>query len=174
MRKHVLTFTASAVILACGAIAAGAQQSPGATTTQPGQQPTIQERMRERMQELMQERAQRAEDEDRDRDSDRGYRGGPYGRGMMGWGYGPGWMHHAWRWRERDGGPQGGMGMGGPMGRVLFALVDSDGDGKLSLQEFQAAHEKIFKAMDANKDGFVTLEEIQQFLRGPGRPPSQP
>ena len=44
--------------------------------------------------------------------------------------------------------------------------MDADGDGKLSLQEFQAAHERIFRAMDANKDGLVTLEEMQDFLRG--------
>jgi Ca2+-binding EF-hand superfamily protein len=30
----------------------------------------------------------------------------------------------------------------------------------------QAAHEKIFKAMDANKDGVLTSEEIQAFMRG--------
>ena len=30
--------------------------------------------------------------------------------------------------------------------RFIFALMDSDGDGTVSLQEFQAAHEKIFKA----------------------------
>jgi hypothetical protein len=35
--------------------------------------------------------------------------------------------------------------------RVLFAMMDSDGDGTVSLQEFQAAHERIFKAMDTNK-----------------------
>ncbi|MGB8157828.1 MAG: EF-hand domain-containing protein, partial [Pseudolabrys sp.] len=38
---------------------------------------------------------------------------------------------------------------------------------------FQAAHERIFKAMDANKDGFVTLEEMQDFIRGTGRPASK-
>ena len=41
------------------------------------------------------------------------------------------------------------MGGGGMMGhgagmRFIFALMDSDGDGTVSLQEFQAAHEKIF------------------------------
>jgi len=34
------------------------------------------------------------------------------------------------------------------------------------LQEFQAAHKKIFKAMDTDKDGTLTLEEIQAFMRG--------
>jgi len=31
-------------------------------------------------------------------------------------------------------------------------MMYSDGDGTVSLQEFQAAHERIFKAMDANKE----------------------
>jgi Ca2+-binding EF-hand superfamily protein len=53
--------------------------------------------------------------------------------------------------------------------RMIFALMDSDGDGTVSLQEFQTAHERIFKAMDANKDGVLTLEEIQAFMRGTGR-----
>jgi hypothetical protein len=39
--------------------------------------------------------------------------------------------------------------------------MDADGDGKLTLQEFQAAHERIFKAVDTNHDGTVTLEEMQ-------------
>lgn len=59
------------------------------------------------------------------------------------------------------------------MFRMMFALMD-DGDGKISLQEFQAAHERIFKAMDSNKDGQVTQEEMQAFMHGrPGRPASQ-
>ena len=65
------------------------------------------------------------------------------------------------------------MGHGSPQGammmRMLFAMMDSDGDGTVSLQEFQSAHERIFKAMDANKDGRLTVEEIQTFMRGAGR-----
>jgi Ca2+-binding EF-hand superfamily protein len=43
----------------------------------------------------------------------------------------------------------------------------------VSLQEFQAAHERIFKAMDANKDGVLTLDEIRAFIRG-SRTPTPP
>ena len=71
--------------------------------------------------------------------------GGMMGRGMMG----------------------GGM-MGPPpvMLRIMFALIDTDGDGTIEFQEFQAAHERIFKAMDTNKDGKLTLEEMQAFVHG--------
>jgi hypothetical protein len=67
-------------------------------------------------------------------------------------------------------GMMGGGMMGGHKGspimfRMMFALMD-DGDGQISLQEFQAAHERIFKAMDSNKDGQVTLEEMQSFMHG--------
>jgi hypothetical protein len=42
--------------------------------------------------------------------------------------------------------------------RIIFALMDSDGDGTVSLQEFQAAHERIFKGMERpNKDGPASL-----------------
>jgi Ca2+-binding EF-hand superfamily protein len=44
--------------------------------------------------------------------------------------------------------------------------MDANGDGKLSLEEFQAAHERIFKAMDADHDGTVTLEEMEAFMHG--------
>jgi Ca2+-binding EF-hand superfamily protein len=49
---------------------------------------------------------------------------------------------------------------------IMFALMDSDSDGTVSLQEFQVAHERIFKAMDSNKDGQLTLEEMQAFMQG--------
>ena len=79
--------------------------------------------------------------------------GGMMGRGMMGRGMiGGGMMGHA-------------MGPPPVMFRIMFALIDSDSDGTISLQEFQAAHERIFKAMDINKDGRLTLEEMQAFMR---------
>jgi EF hand len=53
--------------------------------------------------------------------------------------------------------------------RVIFSLMDADGDGKLSLQEWQSAHERIFKAMDTNHDGAVTFEEMQTFMHGRGQ-----
>lgn len=64
-----------------------------------------------------------------------------------------------------------GMMGGGKMGstfmmRMMFALMDADGDGTISLQEFQAAHERIFKGMDSNKDGKLTPEEMQAFIHG--------
>jgi hypothetical protein len=50
------------------------------------------------------------------------------------------------------------------MFRMIFALMDADGDGAISLQEFQAAHERLFKAMDSNKDGKLTPEEMGAFM----------
>src|SRR5262249_22863532 len=55
---------------------------------------------------------------------------------------------------------------GSVMGRIIFSLMDADGDGKLTLQEWQAAHERIFREMDTNHDGTVTLEEMEAFMHG--------
>jgi hypothetical protein len=139
MEKHVLVLTTSAFILACGAITASAQQSPGTPMMQqPDQQQTQQKPADQEGQGMM--------------------HGGMMGRGMMGQG---GMMG-----RCRMG--QGGI-MGPFVMRIIFALMDSDGDGTISLQEFQAAHERIYKAMDANKDGVLTLEEMQAFMQGTKR-----
>jgi len=67
-------------------------------------------------------------------------------------------------------GKMGGGAMGPPiMWRILSALMDGDGDGTISLTEFQVAHERIFKAMDSNKDGRLTQEEMQAFMHGTRR-----
>ena len=67
-------------------------------------------------------------------------------------------------------GKMGGGAMGPPiMLRMMFALMDGDGDGTISLTEFQVAHERIFKAMDSNKDGRLTQEEMQAFMHGTRR-----
>ena len=55
--------------------------------------------------------------------------------------------------------------------RVMMILMDNDGDGALSLEEVQAAHAKIFKVIDADKDGKVTPTEAEMFFRG-GSPTS--
>ena len=121
MRKHVLLLTTTAAILTCGAIAASAQG--------PGTQPTPAGPM------MLQQ----------DQDDYHRYHGGMMGGGMMGGGMMGGGM--------MGGGMMGqgcGRGMMGSMAmRIIFSLMDADGDGTVSLQEFQAAHERIFKAMDA-------------------------
>jgi len=165
MQKHVLMLTASTFILACGAIAASAQQVPDVPMIQ--RQPQILQQRQELERQLPDAQTPRRGIEDDLEDNG----------GMKGWRYGPDWRHHE-SWRRGAMGPgmtdEGGM-MGpgnrdsGMMMRMLFSLMDSDGDGTISLQEFQAAHERIFKAMDANKDGRLTLEEIQAFIQGTRR-----
>lgn len=84
--------------------------------------------------------------------------------------------HHA---SERGGGSRryhrrGEMGpamMHGAGMRMMFAIVDGDGDGALSLTEIQDFHGRIFKAVDENGDGKVEMTEIQAFFhQGPERP----
>jgi hypothetical protein len=94
----------------------------------------------------LQDRAQSNEDEDQDQDV---FNQRPGMMGMME----PG--HH--------GGHRGHSLVGL---RIIFSLMDADGDGKLTLQERQAAHERIFKAMDTDHDGTVTFEEMRAFIQG--------
>jgi hypothetical protein len=145
MRKHVLLFTTTATILACGIVAASAQTPGAQTNTQqsPVTHPTQDIHV-----------FQPLEDEDNQDDI---YVVGPgvMNGGMMGQGW-----HHGWN--------RGRAMMGPVMARIIFSLMDADGDGTLTLQEWQAAHERIFKAMDTDHDGTVTFEEMQAFMRGRG------
>jgi EF-hand domain len=84
--------------------------------------------------------------------------------GMMDGGMG-GMMGHGMGGMMGHGRMCHGMRMRGPMMRVMFIMLDTDGDGALSLEEVQSFHARIFKAIDADKNGKVTLEEIQKFLR---------
>ena len=132
MYSWLLGLTTSALILACGATGAVAQNQMAPQLDQQQMQPHP----------IGQEGA------------DTMRRGGMMGRDMMGGGM-------------MGRGMTGGGMMGSPfMMRMIFALMDADGDGTISLQEFQAAHERIFKAMDTNKDGKLTPEEMHGFMHG--------
>jgi EF hand len=140
MRKHVLLLTTTAAVLGCGAIAASAQAP--VTQTPPSQQGATTQRIPggSTMQQRLQDHVQSGEEEDSDQD----------GR-MMRRGYG---HHGSYRGHST-------VGL-----RIIFSLMDADGDGTVSLQKFQAAQERIFRARDADHDGTVTFEEMQDFLRG--------
>lgn len=147
MRTHVLVLTASMLILAGATTSAIAQQGAGT--------PMMQQPSHEQTQQ-----------QGSGQGSIAGQRG-MMGPGMMGQGNMMGMMGQ----QEMGGGMSAPMGMTGRpfMMRIMFILMDTDGDGTVSLQEFQAAHERIFKAMDSNKDGRLTFEEMQSFMQGAGR-----
>ncbi len=66
---------------------------------------------------------------------------------------------------------RGGMGAGmmhGAKMRIMFAIVDADGDGSLSQTEVQNFIGRIFNAVDENGDGSVDMEEIRSFFHGAG------
>jgi hypothetical protein len=151
MKKQLLMLTTSAFILACSAVAASAQQSPGNPMTRGV--PAMSARQSPGTPMMQQPDQTQLTDPSTNKEEDM------MGHGMMGHGMtGCGMMGH---------GMMGHRGMMGPFAmRIIFALMDSDGDGTISLQEFQAAQERIFKAMDANKDGVLTLDEMQAFIRG--------
>ena len=90
--------------------------------------------------------------------------------GMMGCGQ-PGMMGMG---MERP----GMMGMGGGshfrmMMPMMMAMMDTNNDGALSLEEVQAVHARMFTFIDKNKDGKVTPDEVQAAFSG-GEAPAQP
>lgn len=51
-------------------------------------------------------------------------------------------------------------GRSGAVSERVFAALDADKDGKISAAEWQAAGERRFARLDRNKDGVVTLNEL--------------
>ncbi|MGD9507035.1 MAG: hypothetical protein AB7X49_00550 [Geminicoccaceae bacterium] len=56
----------------------------------------------------------------------------------------------------------------------MLILMDTDGDGALSLDEFLAVHERIYGALDANKDGLLTADEMRGPMLGVATGPAVP
>jgi Ca2+-binding EF-hand superfamily protein len=48
----------------------------------------------------------------------------------------------------------------GQMNEMTFRKIDTNGDGVISLKEFNAFNARHFKELDTNKDGKLTLDEL--------------
>lgn len=135
----------------------GAEQPPGATDQ--GSE-SMREMMREMMQEMMQRRqgadGGRSDRVER-RSGGRWHHGGRMGRPEM--------MEGRGMMRGSGRGMRSGMMHGAGM-RMMFAIVDADSDGALSLAELQDFQGRIFHAIDENGDGSVEMEEIEAFFHG--------
>ena len=60
-------------------------------------------------------------------------------------------------------GKMGGMAPG--MMTMMFVMMDTDGNGALSLEEVQAVHARMFDRVDENDNGEVTMEEMRGFMQ---------
>ncbi len=62
-----------------------------------------------------------------------------------------------------------GGGRGHPMMlKMMVAMMDTDGNGSLSLDEVQAVHARMFGMVDTNADGQIGPDEIRDFMTGGG------
>lgn len=144
MKTSLLTLTAAAAVLAAGIGPSQAQQSGGGDMMEQGQ--------------MMQQ--------DRQGAHGRGMQQGMAGmmaRGIMRHGAG-GHDGHG-RYHGKGHGKHHGKGHGGMM-QIMFAVMDANGDGALSLEEIQEAHARIFAHVDADDDGKVTQDELGAFFHG--------
>lgn len=155
MQRELVILTAS-FFLAVGADAALAQMG-GGPMMRDGQTPMQQWRGQQRQEMPMQrddEDDQGAEADDDRADDARGQRAE---RGDRHWRDGPR--------SGRRGMMMGRMRMSSGMLRMAMILIDTNGDGAVSLDEAQAAQERVFRAADANGDGRLTYEEMRDFMR---------
>jgi hypothetical protein len=144
MRKIFFTFAASTVLLASGITASHAQQGPSGPMMQQQDRPGM----------MMQQRGGGA--------GQQGSQPETTGPGMMGRTDGPGMMDSDMRGRAGSG--PGRMGPG--MMTMMMVMMDTNGDRALSLEEVQAVHTRMFNYADGDKDGKLTLEELQSFFHG--------
>ncbi|KAA3452191.1 hypothetical protein C7I87_02980 [Mesorhizobium sp. SARCC-RB16n] len=167
--KRAIKATAIAGLLVICALPAVAQSSgtpvpaikaqdhsPERPSDSTGQsQDSMRAMMRQMMNEMMQERSH-ADGSQAERDGgDRGgrdYRMGPRDRDRM----------------VEDRSRIGPRMMHGAAMRMMFAIVDANGDGSVSQSEIEDFVDRIFNAIDENGDGRVDMEEIQTFFHGPG------
>lgn len=136
------TLSLSVLALVAGTVAAEAQPKPGMTQDQTQQTPQSDEyrpyghwgRM--------------------PRDGRGRWMLGAEGRGadMMGWGGGPAWG------AMMGGGMMLGGGMMGP--QMMVIMMDTDGNGAISLEEFEAIHARMFSVLDKNGDGELAPDEM--------------
>ena len=165
LNRRITGLVVAAAMLAGGsAVFAQTSTEPGTQTDQqqgmmPGQNMDgMRSMMHEMMQDMMREQGMGppgAEDDDEEAEDRRGVRRRGGGRGPMAGGLG---------------GYGGGRGMGpdfahGPGLRITMALMDTDGDGGVSLEEVQSFHARVFKLVDADADGKLTHEEVRSFFR---------
>lgn len=71
---------------------------------------------------------------------------------------------------NRPGGPRGGQGGDRPNPQEMFKRLDKNGDGKISKEEAPERLAANFDKIDANKDGFITPDELKARQPGPGGP----
>ncbi|MBZ9905552.1 EF-hand domain-containing protein [Mesorhizobium sp. BR115XR7A] len=164
MTRAVIT-TVLAAAFAMLAPSAFAQSADVPQPASPGQDRTAdeagqnQQAMRQMMRKMMDEMLQEKTARDRDPEAD--------------------WRHRGPRLQDdemsdRDAGRMkhgrraGADMMQGAKMRIMFAIMDTDGDGTLSRAEVQDFIGRIFNAVDEDGDESVDMQELQSFFRPGG------